>query len=124
MAISLQVKYAAQAYLTGDVVASRAYGFQYKEGDCLREWLEAGRSGEDWKSTFAIIYISDCNDINHPSVSKLIEPYSDDPDAPYKRKFYIQMPADENDLHRISIREVGETIALLSEVEALTVERA
>ena len=33
--ISLQLKYSAQSFLTGDCVAIREAGFQYFEGDCL-----------------------------------------------------------------------------------------
>lgn len=121
--ISLQVKYAAQAFLTGDVVAVRDVDHVYSEGDCKKEWVEAGRAEEDYKSTFAIIYLSDCADVNHPELQKLLIKYSEDPDAPYKRKYSLQMPSDENDPHRVSIRNAGETIATISEIIALTAER-
>ena len=121
--ISLQVKYAAQAFLTGDIIAARESDHVYREGDCKKAWIEAGRTAESWKSTFAIIYISDETNINHPDLQKLLIKYSDDPDSPYKRKYFLQMPSDESDPHRISIIETGETIATIAEVVALTSER-
>ena len=121
--ISLQVKYLAQAYLTGDVIAIRENGFIYSEGDCLSSWLEAGRLKEDWKSTFVKINISDCDDVNHPDLQKIIIPFSEDPDAPYKRKYFLKMPANPDDPHRVSMRATGETTATLAEIIALTSER-
>lgn len=121
--ISLQVKYSPQSFLTGDVIAARSSGFQYSQGDCLSEWLNSGHNADAWKASFAIIYLSDCDDIGNAALKKLIEVYSDDPDAQYKRKYFIQIPADENNKHRISIRNTGETVATLSEIIALTAER-
>ena len=121
--ISLQVKYFAQAFLTGDVIAVREKDFVYSEGDCLSKWLSAGRLKEDWKSAFVKINISDCDDANHPSLQKLTTPFSDDPDAPYQRKHFLQMPANQDDPHRVSMRSTGETTATLAEIEALTSER-
>lgn len=118
--ISLQVKYKSQSFLTGDVIAVRPSGFNYTEGDCKKAWLAAGRSAESYKNTFAIIYISDCDDVNHVELKKLTEVYSDGPDAEYKRKYYIEMPSDFDDTHRVSIRTSGETVATLTEVIALT----
>lgn len=121
--ISLQVKYFAQAFLTGDIVAVREIDFKYSEGDCLSEWLIAGRLKEDWNGTFVKINISDCDDINHPSLQKLTIQYSEDPDSPYKRKYFLKMPENQDDPHRVSMRNTGETTATLAEIEALTVER-
>lgn len=118
--ISLQVKYKSQSFLTGDVIAVRPIGFEYSEGDCKKAWLASGRSAKEYKNTFAIIYISDCKDANHKGLIKLTEAYSDDPDSAFKRKYYIEMPVDFEDSHRVSIRTSGETIATLAEVIALT----
>jgi hypothetical protein len=121
--ISLQVKYSVQSFLTGDVIAVRSGDHVYCEGDCKKKWLEAGRSAKSWTSAFAIIYLSDCEDINDLLIQELLTPYSDDPDAPYKRKYFIQMPDNTEDAHRVLIRSTGETIATLAEINALTVER-
>lgn len=121
--ISLQVKYVAQAFLTGDVIAIREDGFLYSEGDCLSSWLEAGRLKEDWKSTFVKISISDCDDVNNTDLQRLTIPFSEEPDATYKRKYFLQMPANPDDPHRVSMRNTGETTATLSEIIALTSER-
>lgn len=121
--ISLQVKYSAQSFLTGDVIAARSVDHVYCEGDCKKKWVEAGRSIESWTSAFAIIYLSDCEDINDPIIQKLLTPYSDDPDAPYKRKYFVEMPSNTEDAHRVLIRSTGETIATLAEINALTAER-
>ena len=121
--ISLQVKYLAQAFLTGDTIAIREDGFKYSEGDCLSEWVATGRLREDWKSTFVKINISDCDDVNHPVLQKLIVPYSENPDELYKRRYFLQMPANTNDPHRVSMRATGETVATIKEIAALTSER-
>lgn len=121
--ISLQVKYSAQSFLTGDVIAVRSGEHAYCEGDCKKKWVQAGRSIESWTSAFAIIYLSDCKGINDPVIQKLLIPYSDDPDALYKRKYFIQMPDNTEDAHRVLIRSIGETTATLAEINALTVER-
>tara|TARA_R110002049_G_scaffold303530_1_gene497930 strand:+ start:27 stop:404 length:378 start_codon:yes stop_codon:yes gene_type:complete len=121
--ISLQLKYSAQSFLTGDCVAIREAGFQYFEGDCLSAWLAAGRSAESWRKAFGIIFISDCNDINHPDIVKLLLPYSEEEDPEFQRKYFIQIPSDFNNIHRVNIRELGETTATLVEIIALTAER-
>lgn len=118
--ISLQVKYSSQSFLTGDVIAIRPSGFKYSEGDCKKEWLVSGNSAKSYKNAFAIIYISDCDDINKAELKSLTESYSNDPDATYKRKYYIKMPSDFDNKHRVNIRASGETIATLIEVIALT----
>ena len=121
--VSLQVKYLAQAFLTGDTIAVRESGFIYSEGDCLSSWLAAGRLKEDWKSTFVKINISDCDDINNITLQSLTTPYNEDPDAPYKRKYFLQMPSNPDDPHRVSMRDTGETTATLAEIDALTSKR-
>ena len=121
--ISLQLKYSAQSFLTGDCVAIREAGFQYFDGDCLSAWLAAGRSADSWKKAFGIIYISDCDDVNHPDIVKLLLPYSEEEDPEFQRKHYIQMPSDYNDIHRVNIRTFGETTATLAEIISLTAER-
>tara|TARA_R110002124_G_scaffold244843_1_gene409925 strand:+ start:97 stop:468 length:372 start_codon:yes stop_codon:yes gene_type:complete len=122
--ISLQVKYSSSNYMTGDVIAIRPVNFEYKEGDCKSAWLAAGRPEESYKKTFAIIYISDCEDAETTELTKLIQQYSDDIAPPFKRKYFLRMPEDYNDAHRVSMRKDGYTIAKLSEVIALTDERA
>ena len=121
--ISLQLKLSSQSFLTGDCVAIREAGFQYFEGDCLSAWLEAGRSADSWKKAFGIIYISDCDDVNHPDIVKLLLPYSEEEEPEFQRKYYIQMPTDFNDAHRVNVRAFGETTATLAEIISLTAER-
>ena len=120
--ISLQLKYSAQSFLTGDCVAIREAGFQYFEGDCLGAWLAAGRSADSWKTAFGIISISDCDDVNHPDIVKLLLPYSEE-ESEFQRKYYIKMPEDFNDINRVNIRTSGETTATLAEIISLTAER-
>lgn len=120
MSFSLQVKYKAVQYQTGDVVAIRPDGFEYFEGDCLEKWLEAGRSLETWQHKFAIIYVQDEGMTgNEPEVQVLTERYSDDPNALLKRKHYIELPVLENNIHRVNIREKGQTSATWAEVQIL-----
>lgn len=127
MPFSLQVKHFETTYKKGDVIAVRPDGFQYCEGDCLSEWIKAGRNPEEFTKPFTITYITDPDmDGTEQEVLDLLEPYKyiehfgsflPDPNAPYKTKRYLERPEDYNDHHRKNLREKGETHATWLEVK-------
>ena len=125
MPFSLQVKNNANSYRQGDVVAIRPDGFEYFEGDCLEKWIESGRTKESWAHPFAILYVTDENmDGSESEVQVLVERFSDDLNAPFNRKYYITLPSDENNPHRISIRNTGQSSVTWAEVQALIAEHS
>lgn len=110
MPFSIQTKYISSALKQGDTVAIRPLGFKYYEGDCLKEWLKAGRSFESWRYPFVINYITDANmSGTEPEVLELLEVYSEETEAEFQRKRYLSIPEDYNNPHRIELRETGET---------------
>ncbi len=124
MPFSIQVRDKDNGFKQGECAAIRIDGFQYSEGDCLKEWLNAGRTRESWRDSFAIIYCTDENmDGTEVEVQALLELYSDNPDAEFKRRKYISLPPNPNNTHRVNIRDTGETSAAWSEISALIIER-
>jgi len=120
MAFSIQTKYASSALKQGDVVAIRPYGFEYFEGDCLKEWLRTGRSLDTWRYPFVINYITDADmDGTEQEVSDLLKAYNyvidekgdlvPDINAEFQRKKYLSIPEDYNNTHRVNLRNTGET---------------
>jgi hypothetical protein len=120
MAFSIQTKYAASSLKQGDVVAIRQEGFKYFEGDCLKEWLNAGRRLETWRYPFVINYITDVGmDGTEQEVTDLLKAYNyvidekgdltPDINAEFQRKKYLSIPQDYNNPHRINLRSTGET---------------
>jgi hypothetical protein len=128
MPFSLHMKYAENKYKKGDCVSVNPDGFEYAEGDCPRLWLKSGRSLQDWRNTFAIINITDTNMTGQEEeVKNLIEPYGFkeittydqngqnpkqeiviDPEAPFARRYFIDLPQDYNHPVRKELRETGE----------------
>ena len=125
MPFSIQTKYHENSFKQGDVVAIRPDGFQYSEGDCLKEWVAAGRSIEDWRYTFAITYCINPNmDGTEPEVQALLEEYDAENSFPeFKRRRYLGVPIDYNDHNRVELRVAGETLANWDTIKALIVER-
>lgn len=119
MPFSIQTKYAENKYKKGDVVCIRPDGFEYSEGDCMREWLASGRSIEDYRYIFAITYCTDIDlDGTEPEAQALLEPHSED-GALYQRKSFLTVPADYNDQNRVELRETGETRASWEVIQSL-----
>lgn len=111
MPFSIQTKYASSALRQGDAVAIRPEGFAYCEGDCLKEWLNAGRGLEAWRYPFVINYITDKDmDGTESEVIALLEEYEQgNIEAGFQRKKYLSIPTDYTDPHRVSLRNTGET---------------
>lgn len=111
MTFSIQTKYASSALKQGDAVAIRPEGFEYFEGDCLKEWLRADRSLETWRYPFVINYITDAGmDGTELEVMALLEEYDKgNTEAEFQRKKYLSIPEDYNNPHRINLRSTGET---------------
>ena len=111
MAFSIQTKYASSALKQGDAVAIRPEGFEYFEGDCLKEWLNAGRSLDTWRYPFVINYITDTSmDGTELEVMVLLEEYDEgNTEAEFQRKKYLSIPEDYNNQHRVNLRNTGET---------------
>lgn len=127
MPFSLQTKYYSKALKQGDVVAIREDGFKYCEGDCLKEWIAAGRSAESYTFAFVINYITDEDmDGTEPEVLELLAEHSfitnekgvlvPDPDAEFQRKRYLTVPKDYNHHQRVNLRETGETRITWAEI--------
>ena len=128
MAFSLQIKYASNAFRKGDCVAIRPEGFEYSEGDCISEWIKAGRDLSDWKYHFVILHITNQDMYGtEEEVSILSEEYltfqqiSDqvalgndvnefveehNPEG-LKRRYHITLPSDYNHPVRKQLREGG-----------------
>lgn len=128
MAFSLQIKYASNSFRKGDCVAIRPDGFEYSEGDCLSEWLKAGRDAADWRYHFVILHITDQDMTGEEDdVSILSEEYitaeqlkeqvllendivsfveENNPDN-LKRRHHITLPSDYNHPIRKQLREGG-----------------
>ena len=119
MAFSIQTKYASSALKQGDAVAIREDGFQYCEGDCLKEWLNADRSIETWRYPFVVNYITDENmDGTELEVIALLEEYDQgNTEAEFQRKKYLSIPEDYNNPHRVNLRNTGETNITWAEIK-------
>jgi len=125
MAFSLQIKHHTGTFLQGDVIAIRPYGFQYQEGDCLKEWLLSGRSFESYPFSFAIVYCSDVDmDGSEEEVQSLLEHYtSEEEDIMFKRRKYLSIPEDYENVNRVDLRTTGETTASWKTIKQYIVER-
>lgn len=116
MSFSIQTKYLSKAFKQGEVTSINPGNHTYYEGDCKKEWLNAGRSLESYPFNFVINYVTDTG-MNGTEVDVLqlleshsfLEDGSPNPDAEFQRKRYLTVPEDYNNANRVELRNTGET---------------